>query len=156
MGDGVFLFGGHLCEADAGLFWNEDRVVAEASVDVPPGSVRSVYLSFEDVFLAVETERYFGNETGRAVGRALHLGEHLADIVIGRAVGAGIAGRHHAGTAVKGVDHKAGVVGETIVAVFLFHPAGLDEGVALAGVGGFGNIFGAADRSERQDLYCIA
>ena len=99
-------------------------------------------------------QRHDGAEAGAAVGLALHLPEQQAHIGLRVMVGApllsGIAGRTHSRSAIEGVHLQAGVVGEAIVAVALFHPAGFEQGIALDGVGGLGDIVVTSYLGQRQ------
>ena len=66
--------------------------------------------------------------------------QQLVDVVVERAMFAGIAGREDAGAAAEGFDLEAGVVGETAGASAFVDPLGFLQGVAFEGVGRFGNI----------------
>ncbi len=67
----------------------------------------------------------------------------------------GIAGRAHSGLTAESIDHQTGVIGETVVAVAVAHPAGFSNGIPLYRRLVLGYVVMTAYVGQRQHLESV-
>ena len=143
--DVVFHFEWHLGKTNGKAVGHEDGVVAETFFAIALGQDLAVYTSFEIAWLAVLDEANYSSETCATVGFALHFGEHLVDVVVERAVFAGIACRVYTWSAVECFDFESGIVGKAVKTCTFIDPLCFLQCVAVEGVGRFGYVAGETD-----------
>ena len=94
---------------------------------------------------------YDGAKRGLAVRHAAEGGKQLRHVALGVTLVSGISGGEDPRGSAQGGDLKPGVVGEARFACQFMEEVGLDEGVALYGVGGLRNVYHDTGVVKRED-----